>query len=50
MTVPPSSSAKTAVGLVDEEIDMITIAEGTLEGSSVPHVSQLSEPGLVALH
>lgn len=50
MTVPPANSMKTEVGLIDGKFVVITVAEGTLEGSSVPHVSQLSEPGLVTLH
>lgn len=50
MTVPLASSIKTEVGLIDGEFNVITVAEGTLEGSSVPHVSQLSEPGFATLH
>lgn len=50
MTVPPASSTKTEVGLFDGALDMITAAEGTSEGSSVPHVLQLLESSLATLH
>ena len=50
ITDPPASSTKNEVGLVNGELDMITVAEGTLEGSSVPQVLQLSDSLLATLH
>lgn len=49
-TVPPASSMKAEVGLVEGELEMMIVVEGTSEGSSVPHVLQLAEPGLAILH
>lgn len=43
-------STDVGVGLIDEELDVLAVAAGTLEGSSVPHVSQPSESLLATLH
>ena len=51
LSVPPAiCSTKTELGLVDGQTDMIGVAEGTSEGSSVPQVLQLPEPGPAVLH
>lgn len=42
LSVPPAiCSTKTEAGLLDGELDMITVAEGTLERSSVPQVAAI---------
>ena len=43
-------STDVGVGLIDEELDVLAVAAGTLEGSSLPHVSQPSESLLATLH
>ncbi len=43
-------STGSEVGLVDKELDVLAVAAGTSEGSSVPHVLQVSEPGFAERH
>ena len=44
-------STGSRAGLIDKELDVLAVAAGTLEGSSVPHLLlQVSEPGFAERH